>query len=193
MEDTITTNQDLGTSTQEVEVNESSKTYTQEEVNKLLQAETDRRVNQALEKQAKKNEAKVKEAQKLAQMNEQEKYEYQLKQREAAIEAKEKELALAENKNEASKILAEKGISLSLVDFVVAEDADTMKSNIDTLDKAFKLSVKQEVEKRLGSKTPQKNLPLDKTLTKSDFAKMSYTEMLALKQSNPDLYKQLAY
>ena len=94
-------------------------------------------------------------------MNEQQKYEYELEQREKAIEEKEKALALAENKNEASKILAEKGLSLSLVDFVVAEDAETMNNNISLLDKAFKQSVKAEVEKRLGSSTPKKNLPPD--------------------------------
>ena len=43
-----------------------------------------------------------------------------------------------------------------LVDFVVAEDAETMNSNIRLLEKAFKDSVKREVEKRLGSSAPKK-------------------------------------
>ena len=42
------------------------KTYTQEEVDKMLQSEVDRRITSALKKQAKNNEAKIKEAQKLA-------------------------------------------------------------------------------------------------------------------------------
>lgn len=163
------------------------KTYTEEE----FQREIDRRVSDAVKKQERKTAAKVKEAQKLAQMNEQEKYEYQLQQREEAIAAKEKELALAENKNEASKILAEKGISLSLVDFVVAEDADTMKTNIDLLDKAFKASVKAEVAKRLASNTPKKNLPLDKELTKEQFKKLSTQELQQLSRENPELFKSL--
>lgn len=168
--------------------NNTEKTYTQSELDALLQQETDRRVTAALKKQAQKNEAKVKEAERLAQMNEQEKYEYQLEQREAAIAEKEKELALAENKNVASKILAEKGLSLSLVEFVVAEDADTMDANIKLLEQAFNQSVKQEVEKRLASKAPRKNLPLEKTITREDFRKMSTTELMELKQNNPDLY-----
>ena len=110
-----------------------TKTYTQEEVDKMLQSEVDRRITSALKKQAKNNEAKIKEAQKLAQMNESEKFQYELEQREKAIAEKEKALALAENKNEAGKILADKGLSLSLVDFVVAEDAETMNSNIRLL------------------------------------------------------------
>jgi hypothetical protein len=43
-----------------------TKTYTQEEVNMLLQRESDRRVSEALKKAEKKNAEKVKEAQKLA-------------------------------------------------------------------------------------------------------------------------------
>ena len=173
------------------EENTEPKTYTQEEVDALLQKEADRRVSEALKKANRKNEEKLKEAQKLAQMNEQQKYEYELEQREKAIEEKEKALALAENKNEASKILAEKGLSLSLVDFVVAEDAETMNTNISLLDKAFKQSVKAEVEKRLGSSTPKKNLPPDQAITKDVFTKMSLREQAELSKNNPDLYKSL--
>ena len=168
-----------------------TKTYTQEEVDKMLQSEVDRRITSALKKQAKSNEAKIKEAQKLAQMNESEKFQYELEQREKAIEEKEKALALAENKNEASKILADKGLSLSLVDFVIAEDAETMNSNIRLLEKAFKESVKREVEKRLGSSAPKKNLPPDETITKEQAKKMGIRERQQLLMNNPELYAQL--
>lgn len=168
-----------------------TKTYTQEEVDKMLQSEVDRRITSALKKQAKSNEAKIKEAQKLAQMNESEKFQYELEQREKAIAEKEKALALAENKNEASKILADKGLSLSLVDFVIAEDAETMNSNIRLLEKAFKDSVKREVEKRLGSSAPKKNLPPDETITKEQAKKMGIRERQQLLMNNPELYAQL--
>ena len=168
-----------------------TKTYTQEEVDKMLQSEVDRRITSALKKQAKSNEAKIKEAQKLAQMNESEKFQYELDQREKAIAVKEKALALAENKNEAGKILADKGLSLSLVDFVVAEDAETMNSNIRLLEKAFKDSVKREVEKRLGSSAPKKNLPPDETITKEQAKKMGIRDRQQLLMNNPELYNQL--
>ena len=168
-----------------------TKTYTQEEVDKMLQSEVDRRITSALKKQAKSNEAKIKEAQKLAQMNESEKFQYELEQREKAIAEKEKALALAENKNEAGKILADKGLSLSLVDFVVAEDAETMNSNIRLLEKAFKDSVKREVEKRLGSSAPKKNLPPDETITKEQAKKMGIRDRQQLLMNNPELYNQL--
>lgn len=189
---TVETNTEgQSTETTVTDTQTTEKTYTEAELQEAIQREADRRVTQALQKQQKKNEAKIAEAQKLASMNEAEKYEYQLKQREEAIAAKEKELALAENKNEAGKILQERGISLALVDFVVAEDAETMKDNIDLLDKAFKASVKAEVEKRMTSATPKKNLPMDKAVTKEDLAKMSIAQLSEFKRNNPDAYSQL--
>ena len=170
---------------------EETKTYTQAEVDKMLQSETDRRVTEALKKQARKNQDAIKEAEKLAKMNSEEKYAYELEQREQAIIAKERELALAENKNVASKILADKGISLDLVEFVIAEDAETMKANIDTLERAFKKSVKSEVEKRLGTTTPKKNLTSSDELTKERFMKLSLREQQDILNTNPDLMKSL--
>lgn len=176
----------------EVEATETEvKTYTQEEVDALLQKEGDRRVTAALKKAEQRNADKMREAEKLAKMNEAEKYEYELEQREKAIADKERELALAENKNEASKILAEKGIDLKLVEFVVAEDAETMAANIQKLDHAFKHSVKIEVEKRLGSNSPKKNLPPDEAINRETFMKMSLAEQNRLATENPILYKEL--
>lgn len=166
-------------------------TMTQEELDARIQKEADRRVTQAMKTAEKKSADKIREAQKLASMSAQEQYEYQLQQREAAIAEKERQLALAENKNEASKVLAEKGISLALVDLVLAEDAETMMANIRVLDKAFKASVKAEVERRLGTDIPKKNLPPDEALTKERFRKMSLAEQAQLMRENPELYEQM--
>lgn len=174
-----------------VEETTTVKTYTQEEVDALLQQEGDRRVSQALKKQEAKNQQRVREAEKLAQMNEHEKFEYQLQQRELAIAEKEKQLALMENKNTASKILAEKGISLDLVDFIVAEDAETMNYNINLLDRAFKASVKAEVEKRLASTSPKKNFVDSEQMTKEKFNKLSLREQQEMLRNNPDLIKTI--
>lgn len=172
-------------------VTTEKKSYTQEEVDALLQKESDRRVTEALKKAERKNAEKLKESEKLARMNESEKYEYQLEQREKAIAEKERALALAENKNEASKILAEKGLSLQLVDFVVAEDAEEMDAKIKLLDKCFKASVKAEVERRLNTTTPKKALEDEGVLTKESFKKMTIKEQQDLYTSNPELFKQL--
>ena len=85
----------------------TERTYTQAEVDALLQQEGDRRVSSALKKQEAKMEARLKEAQKVAQMNEQQKYEYELSQREKLVAEKEREFAFSEMKNTASKFLSE--------------------------------------------------------------------------------------
>lgn len=182
MDDNTTTTQET-TDAQEQKAQEEARTYTEQE----MQAEIDRRVTQAMLKAQRKADARVKEAEKLAQMNEQQKYEYELEQREKAIAAKESELALAENKAAAATILADKGLSARLVDFVVAEDADTMNSNILLLESEFKKSVKAEVEKRLSTSTPKKNLPTDRPITKEEFRNMTLTQQAELFNTNPEL------
>lgn len=166
------------------------KTYTEEEMQSLI----DKRVTQALATQQRKNDAKIREAEKLAKMDADERYKYELEQREAAIAQKEKELAMAENKNEASKILAEKGLSLTLVDFVVDESADVMADRIKLLDRAFKASVKAEVEKRLGSNGATRTAPADmNALTKEQFAKLSLSDKQKLYETDRELYDSLKH
>ncbi len=190
MEDNMNTNVEP-TTNEEGQQQEEKLSFTQEELDALIQKHADKRVSQAMKTAEKKQEAKIREAQKLAQMSATEKYEYELNQREQAIAEKEKQLALLENKNEASKILADKGLSVSLVDFVVAEDAETMNSNIQLLESEFKKCVKAEVEKRLATSTPKKNLPLDETLTKETFSKMSVLQQAEIYRNNQDLYNRL--
>ena len=166
---------------------EEKLTFTQAELDALLQKEGDRRVSQAMKKQ----EGKLKEAQKLAKMSAEEKYVYELEQREKAIEEKERQLSLAENKAEAAKILAEKGISAELVSFVVTDDAETMNANIKLLEREFKKSVKSEVEKRLAGATPKKNLAEPEGMTKSDLMKMNVRDLQMFKNQNPEIFAQI--
>lgn len=187
MEDTITT------TTEQTTTDEATpRTYSQEEFEAALQSETDRRVTAALKKAERKKEAEIAEATKLAKMNDEQRYQHELEKREQALVEKEKALALAENKAEASKVLSSRGISADLVELVVSDDADSMLENINLLEKAFKQSVKAEVEKRLASKTPQKNLPLDNNITKEGFHQMTLTQQAELFRTNPDLYKKLS-
>ena len=174
-------------STEEVETEE--RVYTQSEVDELLQKETDRRVTSALRKQEQKNSEKLREAERLSKMSAEEQYRYELDKREAAIAEKERQLTLAENKNAASKILADKGLDLSLVDLVLADDADAMNANIKLLEKAFKASVKNEVENRLKSKSPTQTLDTSREYTKADMSKMSLKEMQELYKTQPELFQ----
>lgn len=137
---------------------------TKEELTKLLQSESDRRVSDALktskakwetEYQAK-LEAEKKEAEKLAKLSQAEKEKVLMEKQKDELSRKEKEIALREMKLESAKILSEEGLPLDFVDLLTTDDADTTKSNIDNFSKAFKDAVSKAVDEKLkASPKPQ--------------------------------------
>ena len=171
------------------QVEETKTTYSQEEVEKMIQQEADRRVTQALKKQSEKQAEKLREAEKLAQMTAEQKNAYEVEQLRKQYETGLRDLALERNKNAASKVLADKGLDLSLIDLVVADEADVMNERIQILDKAFKKSVKTEVERRLASKSPVSTLDQNKTYTKEDIGKLTYEQAVQLFKEQPDLFE----
>ena len=174
-----------------VEGQEEVKTYSEEEVARMLQVEADRRVSQALAKQQAKFKQQMDEAEKLRTMNEEQKAQYQLEQRIKEIEAKEKEFALKENRYEAQKIMAEKNIPLAFADFIVAEDAETMMANISLFEKEFRAAVRAEVDKRIASPAPKANIGVDTAITKEQFMRMTIAQQTELYKQDPELYKRL--
>lgn len=174
-----------------VEGQEEVKTYSEEEVARMLQVESDRRVSQALAKEQAKFKKQMDEAEKLRTMNEEQKAQYQLEQRIKEIEVKEKEFALKENRYEAQKIMAEKNIPLAFADFIVAEDAETMMANISLFEKEFRAAVRAEVDKRIASPAPKANIGVDTAITKEQFMKMTIAQQTELYKQDPELYKRL--
>jgi hypothetical protein len=192
MEDNIQTQQQNPTTPDKVE-NPGNKTYTQEEVEKMIQTESDRKVTLALQRKEKELSKKLTEAEKLAKMSEEDRFRYQLEQKEAELQAKEREFLLRDNKMASMKVLAEKGLPVELVDFVVDEDAETMNSKITKLEKYIKDSVSAQVKAKVGGNTPKQGNPADMNqLSVADFRKLSYMEKLEMKRTNPELYNKLS-
>ena len=182
------TNTNVETGAEEVQ---EVKTYTQEEVDKLLQQETDRRVTSALKKQQKKFEDERAEAEKLKDMDEAQKREYEFEKRVAELEAKEREFALTQNKLSASKVLADRGLPVQFVDYIVAEDAETMMTNINEFEKAWKAAISDAVNARLATPAPKGSTVSQTGLTKEQFSKMTVSQQSELYRTNPELYKQM--
>lgn len=170
---------------------ETSKTYTEQEVRELLQREADRRVTSALKKQQAQFETKMAEAEKLRGMDEAQRKEYEYEQKVAELNEREREFNLAQNKLEASKVMSGRGLPIEFVDYIVAEDADTMMDNINTFEKAFKAAVSDAVSKKIASPTPKSGSVKQTGLTKEDFKKMSLSQQAELYRTNPQLYKEL--
>ena len=132
------------------------KTFTQEEVNKI--------VEQRLAKEKKRAEQEKAEAEKLAQMNADEKAKYELEKKIKELESREAELSKKELQNTSLDILVEKGYSTStskqLLAFLDYSNADNCKVSIDNLDKVLKACIETEVNNKIKNNnnvTPKKS------------------------------------
>jgi hypothetical protein len=167
------------------------KTYTESEVQALLQKEGDRRVSSALNKQKKEFEKQVAESEKLKAMDENQRKEYEYSQKLQELEAREREFAIAQNKLEATKVLANRELPIEFVDYIVAEDAETMMENISTFERAFKSAVADAVAKKIASPAPKNGTAKQTGMSKEEFKKLSVAQQTEIYRTNPELYKQM--
>ena len=181
------------TSTVGIETGEGTveKTYTESEVQALLQREGDRRVSSALKKQQKEFERQTAEADKLRDMDESQRKEYEYTQRLQELENKEREFAIAQNKLEATKVMANRELPIEFVDYIVAEDAETMMENITTFERVFKSAVADAVAKKIASPAPKTGTAKQTGMTKEEFRKLSVAQQTEIFRTNPELYKQM--
>ena len=186
MEDMNTTNVEL--QNQEGQ-QEEVKTYTQEEVNELLQREADRRVSSALSKQKAKYEKELS----LSKLDEQARGVAEKDMRIQELENQLKEYTLLQNKNEVMKVLNARGLNTAFADLIeIGEDVKEAQSRIDTLDKLFKEAVAAEVKKRLATGTPKVGTgTITEEMTPEKFKKLTLAQRSELYQNNPVLYKRL--
>jgi hypothetical protein len=168
---------------------EEVKTYTQEEVLKLLQSETDKRVNQALKTQQKKYEKQLS----LSKLDGDERAKAEKDNRIAELEEQLAAFHIERNRSELKSVLSSRGLSAEFADIIsINDDIEASQANIDKLDKLFKAAVKAEVEKRLAGNTPRANVISTGELTKEVFGKMSLKEKNDLYIKNPELFKKLS-
>jgi len=185
--DSLTT-EEVGTD----EVTVETKTYTSEEVQALLQSESDKRVTSALKKQEERFAKKQQESEKLRTMDTAQRKEYELNERIKELESKEKDYTIMSNKIECGKILSDRGLDSAFIDYVVSESAEEMMINIDTFDRVFKSAVSDAVGKKIAGKTPLASNTNQKTLDREGFKKLTIGEQAELYKTNPSLYKQLS-
>lgn len=167
---------------------EKQKTFTQDEVNQLLQRETDRRVSSALAKQKKEYEKKLS----LSNLDENQRAVEEKNIRISELEEQLKEFRTIQAKNEVIKVLDARGLSPQFADLLaIDDDVEQAQARIDMLDNLFKKSVQEEVKKRLSSPSPRVGAN-EGELTKDKFSKMSLHERQALFEKNPELYRKLS-
>lgn len=168
---------------------EQEKTYTRDEVLKLLQQESDRRVSQALAKQQKKHEKQLS----LSKLDGSEREKAEKDNRIAELEEQLAAFQIERNKSELKSVLATRGLSAEFADIIaINDDIEASQANIEKLDKLFKAAVKAEVEKRLAGNAPKGNGGGTNTeYTKESVKKMSMAELNKLAITQPELFKKL--
>lgn len=174
-----------------------AKTYTEEEVQALLQREGDRRVSSAEAKYKRTIESLKKQVENektLSQLDEESRAAKEKELRIAELEEQLKGFQLDRSKNEVMKVLSARGLSAEFADMLaIGTDVEEAQAMIDAFDKLFKKEVAQEVKRRLAetSAVPQIADAMSGKMTKDQFNALSIAEQQAMYNSDPELVKQI--
>lgn len=139
----------------EGEKGKDSKTFTQDDVNRIIQDRLAKeRQKWEKEFQTKLDEAKT-EAEKLAKMNAEQKAEYERQKREQELAKREAEITRRELRATALETLAEKGLPKQLADILDYTDAESTNKSIESVEKVFREAVEVAVNERLKGGAPK--------------------------------------
>lgn len=162
---------------------EPEKVFTKEQ----FEAEMKRRV--AAEK--KRAEEKVKEAEKLAKMNEEQKREYEFEKMQQELEELRKKDAYYELSKEASKMLTEQNITADdeLLSLVVKDSAEETQAAVNSFVSIVNTKVEEGVKKALAGKSPKINAKPGQVTKKDIMAIQDPEERLKAIQEHQHLFK----
>lgn len=157
------------------ETTEADKTFTQDELNHIVQE----RVQRAVAKAQKDAEDKIKQAQsegeRLAKLTKDERAKEEEAKRLADLEAREKAIAVKELRIETQSLLSDEGLPIEFLDVVMADTAESVKDNIASIRKVFDEAVEKRVNERLTQDKPRRG---------TTAGAMSKSEIMAVKDVN---------
>ena len=135
----------------------TAKTFTQDELNAIIDKRLERERKDA---QARIDKA-VTEAQKLAKMSADERAEHEKQAHEKALADREAEITKRELRAEAKSHLSDKGLPIELAEILPYTDADTTNAAIVATEKVFRLAVEKGVNERLKGQAPKVSPPTE--------------------------------
>ncbi len=165
---------------------QQAKTFTQDEVNKI--------VSQRLERQKEQLKAKEDEAKKLSRMNAEQKANYELEKANKRAEEAAAKLARYEMRDSAKQMLADGGFNNadnSLLDLVVTDTAESTQANVNVLLTAIEAIREDERNKLLAGKTPRVGGNEIKPVSAQELLKMSTAERVKFQRENPAEYARI--
>ncbi|HFI0428351.1 TPA: DUF4355 domain-containing protein [Streptococcus suis] len=178
-----------------VDISETAETtekkFTQEEVNALIEkrlAKQEKSFNKRIQE-------KLDEAEKLRQMNAEQKAEYEAQKQADYIAELEAKINRSGLEKEASKILSEVGIAVddNILGFVVKDTAEATKEAVESFSVLVNNLADKKVSEMLKGKTPKKvEQTTSASITQEQFNRMSYRAQLDLQKADPGLYEKLS-
>ena len=162
------------------------KKYTDEDVNNIIN-----RKFAEWEKRQKEKSAKAAEAERLKNMTEEEKRKHEMEELQKKIAGYEKEKAIGAMTKVARGILNDSKIVVNdeLLGNLVAEDAETTKTNVENFVKNFNDAVQKAVAEALRGKTPRLK-DGSKEFTKEDILKIkNRSERQKAMAEHPELFR----
>ena len=139
----------------ETQATPTAKTFTQDELNAIIDKRLERERKDA---QARIDKA-VTEAQKLAKMSADERAEHEKQAHEKALADREAEITKRELRAEAKSQLSDKGLPIELAEILPYTDADTTNAAIVATEKVFRQAVEKGVTERLKGNAPKVSQP----------------------------------
>ena len=146
-----------GDGQQQNSVASTGKTFTQEELDRVVTerlAREQKKFEAKLKEQEQQFAAKQEEAAQLAKMNADEKKKFAEEKREKDLTAREAAIKTKELRFEALNILNEKKLPSQLIDCVNLESAEAAKQSIDSIAEAFEAAITAGVDAKLKSNPP---------------------------------------
>lgn len=135
---------------------------TDEELQKKIEAESDRKLQSALEKKQKEWEAEtdkriqdaLAERDRLSKLSEKERKEEEMTKKEQELAEREAEIERKILRSDAVDTLQEKDLPSDFADVLLGEDAESTLENINNFKKAFDEAVNNAVKEKLRQDTP---------------------------------------
>ena len=136
----------------ETEEKPAEKTYTKDEVDRIVKGK-----KAEWDKSHQKEQQKKEEEEKVAKMDSDQKHQYELEQKDKRIAELEKEAARVELGKTATSLLRESNIDADddILNFVVGDDEDVTKENISKFVKIIENQVKKAEKVRATGTTPK--------------------------------------
>ena len=179
--------------TQPTEVKQDTKAEPQKEVKaepKYTDADLDRIIGQKFAKWQEKKDKEISEAQKLAEMNAQQKAEYERDQLQKKLDELLEKETLSQMRAEARKELSGVGINIpdELLSVIVTKDAEKTKGAVEAFKTMWQSAIQSALKETLRGDAPRSGNPSG--LTKDDILKVEdRKERQRLMNENRELFK----